>query len=53
MLTEEFKVAAIVEDEEPPLAGVLPRLLPVDGINAAQILAETGTPANHLPELRL
>ena len=49
MLAEIFKIAAVVENEKPPLV----RVLPVDLIGAGQALTKPGAPSNHLPELGL
>ena len=47
--TEVFKVSAIVKDEEPSLC----RVFAVDLIDAGELLAETSTTPDHLPEFRL
>ena len=47
-MAEELKVAAVVEDQKAPLAGIFA----VDGIHAGKGRAEPGAPANHLPEFR-
>ena len=45
-LPEVLKISAVVKNQKAPFVSVLP----VDLVDAAQSLAQTGAPANHLPE---
>ena len=49
MLSEIFKITAVIKDQKT----LLVRIFAVNGVHAAQPLAESCASADHLPELRL